>query len=243
MLVGLRKLTLFHDEGVPRKVWPPVWVDARELARLQAERQTFLALDTVATQLGLTMHEVNELRVWQCLPAASGPFIDGFADWRFAPAAIDEFKQNLSAQAHMSKQTDADWGDWLDGAEIRLHLECYRLSLGEWMCAVLAGECPFGMVLDKAVSLSACRFEPAGVARYLAQRDAPPLLPLTRRVRKAPRPFSLSVAVAGLERCWEQTQGRYTRAETGGLDPQSLHRIAQQVFRKTATIDQPKTKL
>lgn len=118
-LLASGKLTLFHDEGVPRQVWPPVWVDARELARLQAERRTFLAFETVATQLGLTMHEVNELRIWQCLPAASGPPIDGFADWRFAPAAVDEFKQNLSAQAHMSKQTDADWGDWLDGTEMR----------------------------------------------------------------------------------------------------------------------------
>lgn len=242
-LLASGKLTLFHGEGVPRQVWPPVWIDARELARLQAERQTLLALETVATQLGLTLREVNELRTWQCLPAASGPDIDGFADWRFALAAVDKFKQNLSAQPQVSKQTEADWGDWLDAAEMRQHLEGYRLSLGEWVCAVLAGECPFGMVLGKAVNLSACRFEPAGVARYLAQRDAPPLLPLAQRVRKAPRPFSLPIAVAGLEQYWEQMQRRYTRTEAGGLDAQSLHRIAQQVFQKAAATDRPEPKL
>lgn len=111
------------------------------------------------------------------------------------------------------------------------------------MCAVLAGECPFGMVLGRAVSLSACHFEPAGVARYLAQHDIPPLLLFAQRVNKSPRPFSLFVAVAGLERCWEQAQCRYTRTEPGGLDAQGLHRIAQQVFRKAATTDRPKTKL
>lgn len=242
-LLASGKLTLFHDEGVPRKVWPPFWVDARELASLQAERQTLLAFETVATQLGLTMREVNDLRIWQCLPAASGPTVDGFADWRFAPAALSEFTQALSVRAHMMKESDTDWGDWLDGAEIRLHLECYRLSLGEWMCAVLAGECSFGMVLiDRAVSLSDFRFEPTGVARYLARHGAPPLLPLTKHAGKSPVPFALSVAVAGLKRCWEQTQWQYTRAEAGGLDPQSLHRIAQQVFRKAVTTDRPETK-
>ncbi len=242
-LLASGKITLFHDDGATRRHWPQVWLDARELASLQAERQSLLSLDTTANRLGLTIREVNELRIWQCLSAASGPTVDGFADWRFAPVALDEFTQALPAHAQVIKESGAEWGDWLDSAEVRLHLECYRLSFGEWLRAVLAGECPFGMVLsDMAASLAALRFAPAGVARYLTRHGAPLLSPLTKHASKPPIPFSLPAAVAGLERCWEQTQRSYTRAEAGGLDPRSLHRIAQQVFRKVAATDRPKTK-
>lgn len=242
-LLASGKLTLFHDDGATPRHWPQVWLDARELTNLQAERQSLLTLDATATQLGLTMLEVNELRIWQCLSAASGPTVDGFADWRFAPAALEEFRQSLSGQSLVIKENDADWDDWLDIDEIRLHLECYRLSFGQWMHAVLTGECPFDMVLmDTAAGLSALRFQPADVARYLARRGAPPLPPLTKRASKPTRVFSLPAAVTHLERCWEQTQCSYTRAEAGGLDPLSLYRIAQQVFRKAAATDRPKAK-
>jgi hypothetical protein len=235
-LLASGKLTLFHDDGATPRHWPQVWLDTRELTSLQAERQSLLTLDATATQLGLTMREVNELRIWQCLSAASGPTVDGFADWRFAPAALNEFTQALSAHGFASlasKEAGKELEDWLNSAEIRLHLECYRLSFGQWLRAVLAGECPCGTVETETVlSLSGLRFAPAAMARYLERLGAPPLPPLTQRVSKLPRAFSIPAAIAGLQQCWEQEQRSHTRHETGGLDSRSLQRIAQCVLSK-----------
>lgn len=93
-LLAAGQFTLYSDmgsllyEGTWQGESPKQWIDVRQLNEKVAARRMLRTLNEVAFALGLTVREADDLRRWDCLPAASGPTVDGFPDWRFSLAAL-----------------------------------------------------------------------------------------------------------------------------------------------------------
>jgi hypothetical protein len=243
-LLAAGQFTLYSDTGLPSRARPSqVWIDVRQLNEKVAARRALHTLDEVASALGLTLREVADLRRWDCLPAASGPALDGFPDWRCAPAALTQLTQRLTKLAVSSTaahHTMTETVSWCTLEDMRLHVEAYRLSFGQWLQAVLSGECPFHQLPPRNASLlahwQAMRFQPVGIAAYLARHHLPPLFlfPPEPTVNAA-TPFCLAAAARALEQQWECTQRQATRHTPPYFDPLTLRRAAHFCFTKTAT--------
>jgi hypothetical protein len=249
-LLAVGNLTLYSNAGSPLHAGPSpgpsqAWIDVRQLNELVAARITQHTLDGVASTLGLTVREVADLRSWDCLPAASGPTLDGFPDWRFAPAVLTQLTERLTKLAVPSaaaNQPAMETVSWCGLEDIRLHCEAYRLSFGQWLQAVLRGECPFRKLPPKNDSLlahwQALRFQPAGIAAYLTQHHLPPLFILpTESPVNSTAPFCLATAARALEQQWERTQRTATRRAPPSFDPSTLRCAAHFCFTKTAPLE------
>ncbi len=239
-LLAAGQFTLYSDmgsllyEGTWQGESPKQWIDVRQLNEKVAARRMLRTLNEVAFALGLTVREADDQRRWDCLPAASGPTVDGFPDWRFSLAALTQLTERLAKLAVSStaaNHSTTETLSWCALEDIRLHCEAYRLSFGQWLQAVLRGECPICQLPPKNDSLlahwQAMRFQPAGIAAYLERHHLPPLFIFPQEPNvNAATPFCLAAAVRALEQRWEHAQRTATRRAPPSFDPFTLRRAA-----------------